>query len=153
MPDTIMQFHAELKFFPEGPDLRVRSKGLNYLFADIAEKEFGALYDKSAAFVRKHFRKASIIGLHKNLDEEAYLLFTRTITLDWMYYYNVNGFKIKLTRSDLTHPETYEIAMRLSEKLSRSAARSHRIAASILGIRVKNYEKWLRGYLQWVNAM
>jgi hypothetical protein len=148
-----MNSHGELRFYPEPPNLRVRAKRQNYLFARISAKAFIPIYDKSVEFVRKRFKKDAITRLHSKIDNEAYEYFTREIALHWMYYYNVNGLKIRVTRDDLTHPQTCQIAMHLSEEVTKSAAESHRIAASIMGLSVTAYERWLKGHLAWVNGM
>lgn len=150
---STMEFHKELTLIPEKPNLRVRSKSLNFLFGNISESDFILIYNKSVKFVRQHFKKDAITRVHASISEDVYLHFTREIALHWIYYYNVNKLKIKVTESDLEHPQTYQIAMRLSEKITGDAAESRTIAANLLGLRRADYEKWLRGYLQRVSMM
>jgi hypothetical protein len=148
-----MAKHPELTFFPEKPNLRVRCKSINILFRDITEKEFIPLYDKSINFVRSYFKKDRVMRIHPGIKEDVYMRFTREIALHWMYYYIINGLKVRVTKDDLEHPQTYQIAMGLSEKLSKNGSKAHRIAAEILGIGLEEYERWLRGHLQWLAMM
>jgi hypothetical protein len=101
----------------EGSSCRARAGSLNYLFRNSTEGRVRTDYLLSRDFVRSRIGpRCNSLKMGFQAPGEGEDL-VQEITLHWMYYYIVNGFRVAVSDSDIAHPQTRRIIRKHVERL------------------------------------
>jgi len=75
------------------------------------------------------------------------------IVIDWFYYYNINKLEMRVSKQDLSHPQTYQIVRQVIAKTFPLDTPEHTgICASLLDMTERQFLDWERSHDQWEAA-
>ena len=146
--DTSITFEATI----EGAKLRVKNKNVNCLFSNLTTETFDIIYNEFVQHLNLDFSPVAINGNLYQLtsDEQVYL--QETIITRWIYFYTINNMKIKVKRSDFTHPYMVDYVLSLlDKKFGIDTDVSLTIGASILRQNFKEYCRTVEGRRWYYN--
>lgn len=130
----------------EGTSVRARAGTLNYLFRDSTSERIAETYGASVAFVRGYFQPRWQSYTKTTLEEDAFEDLTQEIALHWMHYYIVNGLAVRLTISDVRHPQTNRIVRKhASKQLGDDSSDAISFASHFLSMSQADFKKWMEG--------
>jgi hypothetical protein len=129
----------------EGSSCRARAGALNYLFRDSTEARIRTDYLRSREFVHSVIapRRQKLVGV--TVESDALEDLIQEITLHWMYFYIVNGFKVSLSSGDVAHPQTRRVIRKHIERLFGSSAEAIQAGSVLYGVSAEEYKKGIQG--------
>ena len=130
----------------EGDKLRVKNQNVNCLFSNLITETFETIYNDFIQHLNLNFLPVNIEGklYQLTIDEQKYLV--QTIITSWIYFYLINNMRVKVKRSDFTHPYMVDYLLRvLDKKFGIDTNISLTIGASILRQDFKEYCRTVEG--------
>lgn len=140
--DTSKTFEVTI----EGNNLRVKNQNVNCLFSNLTTETFETTYNDFIQHLNLNFLPVNIEGklYQLTIDEQQWLV--QTIITSWIYFYTINNMRVKVNRSDFTHPYMVDYLLRLvDKKFGIDTNISLTIGASILRQDYKEYCKTVNG--------
>ena len=130
----------------EGDATRLRAGKKNVLFRKRTPEEIRKEYLKSIKFVREQFED-QWCNVDSELTRDDFFDLTQEIALHHMYFYVVNEFRVRITKKDLSHPQTNSMVWSfMKKKFSDQPDRVNPNCAAFLGISETNFSAWLTGW-------
>ena len=113
--------------------LRVKNDHINALFRISTAEKFNEEYNR--------FRKYINLGkpISQNIDNNEIEIIEQKIIIHWIYYYTVNNSKVKVRRSDFTHPQTIGVINWHLKKLGFKKEDIIKTGSEILRMKEKTY--------------
>jgi hypothetical protein len=130
----------------EEDKLRVKNHNVNCLFSNLTAETFETIYNDFIQHLNLNFSPVHIEekSYQLTIDEQEYL--EQTIITSWIYFYTINNMKVKVQRSDFTHPYMVDYILRvLDKKFGIDTGISLTIGASILRQDFKEYCRTVEG--------
>jgi len=122
----------------EGEKLRVKNENINCLYSNLDPQNFDSVYNEIFKCLNLDFSAIEIGNKSYQLSNNEQQYLVQKIITSWIYYYSINGLKIKVTRSDFEHPCMIDYVLYIiDEKYGTDTDESLILGAKIL--RHKNY--------------
>jgi len=134
------------EFAQEGDKLRIKNKNVNCLFSNLTTKTFVTVYNDFVHHLNLDYSPITLDGTSYQLttDEQDYL--EQKIITSWTYFYTINNMKVRVKRSDFTHPYMVDYVLGLlDKKLGVDTPVSLAIGAHILRQDFKKYCRTVEG--------
>jgi len=144
--DTSMKFKITI----EGEKLRVKNKNVNCLFSNLTPDYFDELYNSFNRHLNLDFDPVTIDQKEFFLSKDEEEIVTEKIITNWIYYYTVNNLRVKVKRSDFTHPYMVDYVLSiLDKKYGVDTNESLTLGAKILRQRLTEYTNTVKGRRQY----
>lgn len=129
----------------EGVDLRVKNDNVNCLFGNLTQEAFDKCYNDFRQYLNLDFSPLTIDGKTYQLTDAEQDCLEQKIITSLMFYYTVNNWKIKIKRSDFTHPNMANYTTQLLDnKYGIDTNLSMSIGAKVLRQDLEKYRKTVK---------
>ncbi len=130
----------------EGKKFRVKNNHINCLFSNLDFQEFDNIYNDFFKHLNLDFSPLEIENKKIQLSEKEQGYLIQKIITSWIYYYSINGLKIKVKKSDFEHPNMVDHVLSiLDKKHKNSTSKSLKLGAKILRQKEEDYLSTVNG--------
>jgi hypothetical protein len=134
------------EFTYEGDKLRVENANVNCLFSNLTIESFEAIYNDFVHHLNLALSPIVLGGTSYQLTTEEQVYLQQKIITGWMYFYTINNTKVRVRRSDFTHPYMVDYVLELlDKKFGVDTPVSLAIGSHILRQENKKYCKTVEG--------
>ena len=124
----------------EGEKLRVKNDNINCLFSNLDSEKFDTIYNEFQKHLNLDFSPIEVGNRVCKLSEKEQNYLVQKVITSWIYYYSINGLKIKVKKSDFEHPYMVDYLLPIiDKKYGTDTKESLKLGAKILRKKDENY--------------